>query len=348
MGPSCLGRYRKLQSVIFPPVQYEFLMFISWIAAAYSIFIVTLKMEAVENLKNARRTWRIGVFPMLTSVLVMVFLTFILFPLPSGSNIDDMTIPLRMLISITISVNTFPVVSENLLELNLITSELGQIALSATMVSEVVHWMFISISTIVRSQHTMAFAFSYIVYISLCLVIVRPVTGMISRMTPPGKPVKEGYVLLIQLGVLIMGLLSDLFGLSFIQGPFLVGIVMPHGPPLATTLAERTEVILSHFLMPLYFCYIGVSMDPCSIHNWPKALKILLIIFAGVVIKTIACILISLMYNVRLKHGLTLGLMLNFKGFIDLMIFNRSRVVKVSYLFQFISHNSIYGTKSDT
>lgn len=309
-------------------------MLTAWIGIAYSIFIVTMKMEAVENLRNARRTWRFGILPFLSSFCVMSGLFLVFFPdlsFDNSSSETDME-RVRTMVCVTTSISTFPVISENLLELNLITSELGQIALSATMLSEVAHWVFITLSTVINNKdvkHALAFSFFYLAFIFLCVFIIRPAMLMIARSTPPGKPVKEAYVVLVQIGVVVIGFLSDILGMSFIQGPFLVGLVMPHGPPLATTIAERTEVIISHFLLPLYFCYVGVSIDVFAIHSWQKVLKVQLIIIAGFMTKLIVCILISLSYKIRLKHGLVLGLMLNFKGIIDIIVFTRMRVLQV-------------------
>ncbi|XP_028767078.1 cation/H(+) antiporter 15-like [Neltuma alba] len=237
----------------------------------------------------------------------------------------------RMLLCVTTSISTFPVMSENLVELNLLTSELGQVAMSATILNEIAHWAYMAISTVIvfKLKNTFEFLFCCIAFICFCFFAIKPAMLMIARRTPDGMPLSQGYVVSIQIGVLVMAAISSLLGMSFTTGPFLVGLVMPHGSQLATTIVDRTECIMSNFLGPLFFCHIGLNIDVYALQSWGMILKIQLIIIAGFLTKFITCTLISLSYNIRLKHGIVLGLMLNFKGIIDLIIFRKLRSLKI-------------------
>ncbi|KAI4306887.1 hypothetical protein L6164_030128 [Bauhinia variegata] len=153
----------------------------------------------------------------------------------------------------------YPVLSQALLELNLITSELGHIALSSAMINDALEWVSLVVGAMTRNrQHSAQFLTCYLLMICLCVFITRPAMLIIEKRTPEGKPVKEIYIVLILLGVLIMAAISDIIGLSFLQGPLLLGLIMPNGAPLGTTLAEKSEVIILQFLLPLFFIYIGL------------------------------------------------------------------------------------------
>lgn len=55
---------------------------------------------------------------------------------------------------------------------------------------------------------------------------------------------------------------------------FFFGLVMPNGPPLATTIIERSELINQEFLMPFFFLYAGISTDFGRIgKHWKVALR---------------------------------------------------------------------------
>ncbi|KAF7808503.1 cation/H(+) antiporter 15-like [Senna tora] len=282
-------------------------------------------MEALANLKNAKRTWRFGIFPLFANFISISFL----FTLPLFKLSQNYPPFLPLVLSVTTSVCAFPVISDNLLELNLITSELGQIALSASIVSEVVHWAYITISTVALSPTWMYFTTSYLAFLCFAIFLLRPAMYTIAKNTPAGGHVKRSYVVLIQIGVLAAGVLTDLLGLTFLQGPYLVGLVMPHGPPLATTIVDKTELIISHFLEPLYFCYIGLSVDVFAFQSWSRILKLQFVMFVGYVCRVLVSTLVALSYDLRPKHGVILGLMLNIKGFIEVFIFTQLRALKI-------------------
>ncbi|KAI9074084.1 hypothetical protein K1719_043929 [Acacia pycnantha] len=331
LGPSVIGQNKKLRNLLFPPVQNEILRFMATMASIYYIFIVIMKMEAVSNLKNAIKTWRFGTIPFLSSFWVMSGLLYFLVPnVPSQ---PDTMQRVRMLLCVTTSVSTFPVMSENLFELNLLTSELGQVAISATALNEIAYWVFVAVSTAIdfkaKGMNALGYMCSYIAFICFCVFAIKPAMLMIAKRTPEGMPISQGYVVLIQIGVLAMGALSNQLGISILIGPFLLGLVMPHGSALATTVVDRTEGIITHFLVPLFFCYVGLIIDVYSLHSWGLIFKIQLVIIAGFVTKFIACMLISLSYNISLKHGFVLGLMLNFKGINDLIILTKFRRLEI-------------------
>ncbi|XP_061375052.1 cation/H(+) antiporter 15-like [Gastrolobium bilobum] len=324
LGPTGLGRIRNgaLMDILFPLKQASFLVSMSKIGAIYFVFIITLRMDLKMNLKAAKRCWRFGVIPFFCSYFVTVFLLSLYKPKGHSSGDDAYYIPNVFTIS------SFAVVCSALTELNLLTTELGQIALSSAMVNEIMQWTMIGLE--LSPPKNLIYSFVYLslcgLFVLICVFIVRPVMKIIVERTPMGKPIKEIYVIMILLGVPIMSALSDMIGLHFIIGPTLYGLVMPNGPPLASTILERSEVIISEFLMPFFYLYIGLNTDLSEIHkhkHWKVALIFQGILFVGFLVKVLACVLLAPTSNIRLKHGLVLGLMLSVRGIVELMFFAR-------------------------
>lgn len=338
LGPSCLGRNLRYWDALFPARQAQFLVMASLIGAAYFIFIITLKMDIAMTLRAAKSTWRIGVIPFLASfAVILILLRFHfdtqLFPHFKATSFGHV-------IAAMMSFSFFPVVSESLMEHNLITTELGQIALSSAILNDVTQWCLIASNRVVGTKtvkESIIVLISYSVFLFLCFFIIRPLMKLIVRRTPVGKPVKEIYIVFILLGVFVMAGISDIIGISIFMGPLFFGLVIPSGPPLGSILIEKSEAIMSRFILPFFFIFIGMNTDLSAIDNWKEFITFQCILFAGFLAKILACVLVSLSYNIKPRHGMVLGLMLNVKGITELIAFSRMLKSQASF-----SYFSIY------
>ncbi|KAI4306886.1 hypothetical protein L6164_030127 [Bauhinia variegata] len=325
MGPSLFGRSKQIMGRLYPPRQAEFLATAAALSAVFFVFSSTLKMNISASLRAAKGSWRFGLIPFLASFWVISIL-FNLFGRDSFSGLDfDRS---RVIMSFVLSLSSFPVVSQALSELNLLTSELGQIALSTSIINDITQWLILagfSMTMSRNSKTSIEIFFSFWALLFFCVFVVRPAMIAVSRKTPPGKPVKESYIVTILVGVLAMAAITDSIGVNYLHGPLLLGAVMPNGPPLATTLVDRTEVIITQILLPLLYVFIGMHTDVSLITNWNEAFKLQVIIIASCLAKLLGCVLTSLTYKIDFKHGLMLGLILNIKGIVELIVFNRWR-----------------------
>lgn len=337
LGPTILKHGGAIQSALFPLKQSSFLITMSKIATIYYVFIISIKMDVMSTLKVAKRCWRFGVFPFLCSF----FVTLALFHLykPDKTNHDKLSLYTFPNI---FTLSSFTVVVETLTELNLVATELGQIALSSAMISEMLQWIIVEIQF--DSTEIMNFSFLLTVLLSaivvgiILLLIVRPLVNIIVQRTPPGKPMKEEYVIMALLGPLIMAVISDFLGLYFIMGPLFYGLVLPNGPPLATTIIEKSEFLTYELFMPFFFLYIGTRTNLSGIHNHLNVvITVHAILFVGFSVKVLVCMLIFPTYKINPKHGMVIGLILNVKGIVELMFYDRMLKLKVIYIILFLS-----------
>lgn len=348
MGPTFLGRNRTYWNALFPQRQAGYLIFASLIGAIYFLFIVSLKMDFLMTLRQAKSTWRLGVMPFLASF--MVTLALLSHQYNPQNIIPQKNVQLaRISVSSGMSVSNFPVVSDVLIELNLIATELGHLALSSTMINDIILWFFLVVHSS-ASTNDIKDSLFFLGYLALFIIfsifVVRPTIKLIVRRTPVGKPVKEIYVVMILLGVLVMAGVTDMVGITFPVGPLVFGLIMPSGPPLGTTLVEKSELVITEFLLPFFFVYIGMHTNLSTlIRDWRVFLTLQCSFFVGGLVQLLACVLVSLTYNIRPKHGMVLGLMMNIKGITQLIGFARLRKYKVCLISYFLLHvfwNELY------
>ena len=336
LGPSFLGRVTSFRNLIYPPKQAEFLLIGASVGTIYSLFLISLKMDIATTLKAAKKTWKFGIIPTFFCFMTMSIL-LILYSSHNHGGLKGIHNGSYIFTS-ALSLGNFAVISDALMEMNLITSELGQIALSASMLNDALLWMNIIATNLFKIkavQDSIRFLSVYWGLIFFCIFILRPIMLKLAKSTPIGKPLKEVYIVMILVGVLIMSAITDSIGLSFLQGPLLLGLIMPNGPPLGTTIIERTENIVSQIFMPLFFTYLGLNTDVSKIKDWEMFGELHSVLLAGSMAKVIGCLLVAKTYNIKLKQGFVLGLILNHKGIVDLVIILRMKKIKVRLISSF-------------
>ncbi|KAE8676393.1 hypothetical protein F3Y22_tig00111614pilonHSYRG00060 [Hibiscus syriacus] len=70
-------------------------------------------------------------------------------------------------------------------------------------------------------------------------LVVRPWMFWVIRTTPEGKPIEEVYIMIIVMLALASGMFSNWLEHSPLPGAFLVGVAVPDGLPLGSTIVEK-------------------------------------------------------------------------------------------------------------
>ncbi|XP_030949406.1 cation/H(+) antiporter 15-like, partial [Quercus lobata] len=157
---------------------------------------------------------------------------------------------------------------------------------------------------------------------------IRPALVSIIKKTPEGKLIDETYVVLILLGALFMGFTTDFLGSSILYGPIILGFIVPDGPPLGSILVEKGECFVSEFLLPLLFVRVGYELDVRAMGDLRTAFTFMAILFAGYFAKFLGVFLASLSFKLRPRTAFLLGLIMNNKGIIEIVIYFRWKRIK--------------------
>ncbi|XP_074355027.1 cation/H(+) antiporter 24-like [Apium graveolens] len=144
----------------------------------------------------------------------------------------------------------------------------------------------------------------------------------IVRATPEGKPVEQTYIVLILLGVMVVGFVSDFLGLAIGNAPLWYGLAIPDGPPLGATLVEKSETIIMEILMPFSYVYIGLYTDIFALSGrWSSLKPLFLIVMTAYLTKVLATLVVARIYNTPLRESVALSLILSLRGQVELILF---------------------------
>jgi Kef-type K+ transport system membrane component KefB len=229
---------------------------------------------------------------------------------------------------ISLSMTALPVLGAILSEMNLLSSRIGQLALGIAGVNNITLWIFLGIllttAAAGRVGHGHGAAAVYLlvsapVYLLFMVRVVRPTLGKLvtARMQDGDEGVTSRGAVVVGATTIASALATDLMGLHFIIGAFLVGAIMPTN--LHKPILDRLQVMTLALLMPFFFTLTGMRtlIDLSS----PALLQFFSIAIGFGAIGIIGGTAVAArLIGERWSFGVGLGSLLQAKGLTELIV----------------------------
>nr|CAB3479789.1 unnamed protein product [Digitaria exilis] len=198
------------------------------------------------------------------------------------------------------SLSAFIVVCSTLDDLNLLSSKLGRLAMSAALVGDFANTFSIAgvTSYLLASSpsekiHRIGIMslVTFSVFIVSMAFVARPAILRIIRDVPEGALLGEARLVGVLLIAVACSLAGELLGLHATYGPFMLGLMLPGGAPLGVTLDERLDRLVAGVLMPLLFAQGGVRLDVFKLTDASTCLLLEVFLAVGAFAKFVSCVL---------------------------------------------------------
>ncbi|KAL2526709.1 Cation/H(+) antiporter 15 [Abeliophyllum distichum] len=323
LGPTVLGQIPNFQKALFPQEGDIYINLLGKIGFIFFIFLSGVKMDPKTVMRTGVKAWTIGVVA--SAFPVSIGLGF--------SQIAERVIhryrwpTCRNIVGIQ-NLYAFPVIASMLVDLKIMNSELGRLALASGLISDFFSGLAISsIALYIIGKYSFAKAVTaqaFILTIGLVLLIIfigRPISLWIIQKTPEGKPVTRVYIILMSLVVLVVVVLTDNVGLHYQYGPFLLGLVVPDGPPLGSTLVDRLETLISGLFTPLLITYCGMKVNLVEIYDLNFMMWIWCIVCLFLGLKLLAIFCPAVMCKVPVKDAAALAIIMSTQGVVQMSFY---------------------------
>ncbi|XVF61033.1 hypothetical protein PTKIN_Ptkin08bG0095800 [Pterospermum kingtungense] len=330
LGPSVLGRSLEFANTIFPLRSVMVLETMANVGLLYFLFLVGVEMDLSVIRRTGKKALAVAVAGMVLPFLIGVCFSFVL----RNDSSQDLTHGTYILfLGVSLSVTAFPVLARILAELKLINSEIGRLAMSSALVNDMCAWILLAVAIALAENDSTSLASLWVIlssaaFVAFCITVVRPVISWMIRRTPEGESFNEFYLCLILTGVMISGFITDAIGTHSVFGAFVFGLIIPNGP-LGITLIEKLEDFVSGLLLPLFFAISGLKTDVAAISEARTWGILALVVFLSCAGKIAGTVIVTTFYNMPLGEGITLGLLMNTKGLIEMIVLNVGRDQKV-------------------
>ncbi|KAL0329583.1 UNVERIFIED_CONTAM: Cation/H(+) antiporter 15 [Sesamum radiatum] len=322
LGPSVLGRSSKFAETVFPLRSVMVLETMANVGLLYFLFLVGVEMDIGVIKRTGKQALAIAISGMILPFVIGVGFAFLLHQSTEFVKLSTFI----LFLGVALSVTAFPVLARILAELKLLNTEIGKIAMSSALINDMCAWVLLAFAIALAENEAMSLASIWVilssgVFVVFCVYVVRPLISWMIRRTPEGESISEFSICLILTGVMISGFITDAIGTHSVFGAFVFGLVIPNGP-LGVTLIERLEDFVSGLLLPLFFAISGLKTDIGAIDGvttWVLLFVVIVLACAG---KIAGTLLVSFYYKMPFYEGLTLGLLMNTKGLVEMIVLN--------------------------
>ncbi|KAI5426556.1 hypothetical protein KIW84_032117 [Lathyrus oleraceus] len=249
----------------FPCIS-DFWRIVATFCLNFFYFICCVKMDTGTMLKTEKQAITIGISVSAFAFAIPLGLSF---AFTNFVSMDKTLASALLLIAISQSFTVFISISVLLTKLKILNTNVGRLALSSMMFTDVVSLPLITVIFAVMQVKTANKSIVTLLWILLSIgallvvifYVMRPtIIWYVSRLN--GKPIDEFCIVCIILCVLFTAFCREFIGQHYSMGPIFLGLAVPEGPPLGSTLISKIETLTGGFLYPLYLdVTIGTSSE---------------------------------------------------------------------------------------
>lgn len=337
LGPCMMGQIPNFGNTLFPLRSVIVLETMANLGLIYFIFIVGIEIDETVMQRSTQSVSFAAAcigFPFLVGVLAVLFR-------PHKLGMETQNWAFLLFLCVILSITAFSVLARSLAELKLLNTSLGATALTAAMHADTVAWVLLAmVMTFAQGKSVNGVActlISIVAFYVVVVAVVRPAIQWVIRQTPEGEEVDDFYACVILVTVLVMAFVTDAIGIHAISGAFILGLAVPNGP-LGEALIERIEDFVEGLLLPLFFATSGLKMDYTTMRNTGVAVFLSAMVVVGTVAKVGGCVVVARLYDMSMRDGLAMGLLMNTKGVIEMVLLNvgKDRQVFLFFFFFFL------------
>ncbi|KAK9078588.1 hypothetical protein SSX86_002645 [Deinandra increscens subsp. villosa] len=339
LGPSALGRNQAYMHRIFPRWSTPILESVASIGLLFFLFLVGLELDLSSIRRSGKRAFAIAAAGISVPFILGIGVAFVLRKTIDGADKVGYAQYL-VFMGVALSITAFPVLARILAELKLLTTRVGETAMAAAAFNDIVAWILLALAVALAGNGeeggphksplvSMWVLLSGCAFVIFMMLVIRPAMNWVAHQcSPEHDTVDEAYICLTLATVMVSGFITDLIGIHAIFGAFIFGLTIPKGN-FAEKLIERIEDFVSGLLLPLYFASSGLKTDVTKISGGKAWALLVMVITAACGGKILGTFVVALLCMMPVRESMTLGLLMNTKGLVELIVLNIGKEKKV-------------------
>ncbi|KAK7284208.1 hypothetical protein RJT34_18950 [Clitoria ternatea] len=337
LGPSVLGRSRSYLHRIFPSWSTPTFESVASIGLLFFLFLVGLELDLNSIRRSGRKAFTIAAVGISLPFVSGIGVAVLLRKTVTGADQSGFA-QFLVFMGVALSITAFPVLARILAELKLLTTRVGETAMAAAAFNDVAAWILLALAIAIAGdgdggKHKSPLVSVWVLlsgvgFVVFMMVAIRPAMKRIAR-RGENDDVAEAYVCLTLAGVLVSGFVTDFIGIHSIFGAFVFGLTVPKDGNFAKRLIERIEDFVLGLLLPLYFASSGLKTDVTTIRGAKAWGLLFLVIFTACAGKILGTFLVAMFCMIPAWESLTLGVLMNTKGLVELIVLNIGKEKKV-------------------
>ncbi len=325
MGPSVLGEISpEIMHFVFPQESLGNLNLLSQIGLILFMFVIGMELDWASIRKSARNAVLISYTGLVVPFILGMILSYFLFIYLIPENTSF--IVFALFLGTAMCITAFPVLARIVQEKQLTRVPVGKMAITIAAIGDITAWCilavviaFVKARALTPSIITIILSFIYVV---VMLFVLRPFIQRIGAIYTTRERISKPIVALVFLILVISAFLSEIIGIHALFGAFMAGVIMPDNINFKQIITEKIQDLALVLLLPLFFVETGLRTEIGLINSpslWGLCILIIGVAFIG---KFGGTLLASRFVKLNWQQSLTLGVLMNSKGLMELVVIN--------------------------
>jgi Kef-type K+ transport system membrane component KefB len=328
LGPSGLGALSPgTLNLLFPAEGMAALSGVSQVGLVLFMFVVGLEFDFELMRSRGPLALVISQYGIVVPFLAGGLLALGLYPVFATEDVPFTAFAL--FIGASMSVTAFPVLARILSERGLMRSPLGALTLTCAAINDVSAWCLLAFTiAIVRAGSAVDGIVTTVlagVFITVMVGAVRPLLARLSARYGTADDIGQTAVAAVLLLLLGSACVSEAIGIHALFGAFLFGVVVPRQPQLVRGLVSRIEDLVVVLFLPMFFAFTGLRTEIGLVNTpelWTWCGAIALVATLGKLVGTATPARLG---GLGSRESVTLGVLMNTRGLMELVILNIGR-----------------------
>lgn len=221
------------------------------------------------------------------------------------------------------SITAFPTLARILHEKGIARTRVGTLSLAAGAGDDAMAWVLLAVVlSVFQGDKTIAMLAigGGLAYVGFTLTVgrrlLKPLGARAER-----EGLTPGIMAIVLLALTAGAGITEAIRLYAVFGAFILGCAMPRGA-LTEKMTDKLEPFLSTFLLPVFFVYSGLNTEIGLLDSPALWLAAGVLLLAAIVGKGAGCLLAAKASGESWKDSLGIGILMNTRGLMELIILN--------------------------
>ncbi|CAK8575207.1 unnamed protein product [Lathyrus sativus] len=315
LGP--MSHIPYIQKTFFPPSSINYYEVVGFFCRIHFMFLFGLETNHQYTLRNLRLVTLIACGGALVGAAFGLSVSFYLYQnLHLSLNFTYFCLVIMLMVSYTSS----PMVIRLSAELRFAASNIGRIAVSSALITEMGCLLFFDIVVCWKRQNHISNGFLCTITTSFVILINKYLAEWLNTRNRNQKYLKAPEVLLIHFILLTSSMVIEILGYNSIISCFIIGSLFPKEGKTARTLIYKLGYSIYNFVLPVYFGYMGLQCDLIQVfRSLSKTTDTAILILLCIGSKLGGTLLVCRFLNIPTNEGIFIGFIMNTRGYADLL-----------------------------
>jgi Kef-type K+ transport system membrane component KefB len=325
LGPSLLGAISPSgYAFLLPQDAAPYLGILSKVGVVLFMFLVGLEFDPKLLAGDGHKSFSIALSSKVVPFVLGAALALGLYPVYSNREVPFTVFSLFL--GVSMSVTAFPVLARILTDRNVQRTRLGVTALACAAIDDLTAWSLLALVIAIATAKVAGLVGTAIglgVFLLVIGFVIRPfVQWLAAREEKLAGPLSVDTLAIISVLLLTAATATEMLGLHALFGAFAVGVFVPHDGRLGTAIREKLEDAVTVLFLPAFFAFTGMKTQLGLVTSASDLPWLLAIISLATIGKFGGTFLAARLNGYGLRPSAALGLLMNTRGLMELIVLN--------------------------